>query len=188
MKEEIAKILKEFGVDNLTAKTVRVKLEEVMGLEPGELKPKKDEISKIIDALIEEQEQADGGAEEEEEEEKPPPKKKAKAAKTEDEAGPSEGGEKKAKMTCQTKSGEECPKQIKDLQSKMKMSKKEFLANAETLELDLAGNRLTGEPRDFSSGNLGWYLNGKVEMAVGKKTVWAQVGINITIPGSASWK
>ena len=33
-----------------------------------------------------------------------------------------------------------------------------------------------------------WYMNGKVEIQVGNQTVWAQVGMNITIPGSAAWK
>lgn len=33
-----------------------------------------------------------------------------------------------------------------------------------------------------------WYMNGKVEIPVGNTTVWAQVGMNITIPGSAAWK
>ena len=69
----------------------------------------------------------------------------------------------------------------------MKISMKEFLASP-TLEIDVAGNKLTGEPRSFSSGNLGWYLGGKAEFTVGKKAVWAQIGMNITIPGSQSWK
>ena len=82
-----------------------------------------------------------------------------------------------------------------------------------TLEIDLCGNKLSGPPRTFSSGNKGWYMNGKVEIPVGDKMVWAQargnpsaawaeraarpphraslawqVGMNISIPGSASWK
>jgi hypothetical protein len=31
-------------------------------------------------------------------------------------------------------------------------------------------------------------MNGKVEIQVGNQTVWAQVGMNITIPGSAAWR
>ena len=59
--------------------------------------------------------------------------------------------------------------------------------NAEVLTVDVMGNKLTGEPRSFSSGNRGWYLGGKVEVKVGKKTLWAQLGINVTIAGSKNW-
>mmetsp|Transcript_51845 Transcript_51845/g.116402 ORF Transcript_51845/g.116402 Transcript_51845/m.116402 type:complete len:92 (-) Transcript_51845:181-456(-) len=90
-------------------------------------------------------------------------------------------------MTCQTKSGAECPKGLKAMQEKLGIKVSQFL-QTEPLELDVQGNLLTGEPRSFSSGNLGWYLGGKIEMKVGNKTVWAQVGCNITIPGSQSWK
>ena len=41
----------------------------------------------------------------------------------------------------------------------MKMTTKEFLAS-DVLELNVCGNVLTGEPRSFQSGNLGWYLGG----------------------------
>ena len=60
------------------------------------------------------------------------------------------------------------------------------LVKLKTLIVD--GNRLRGEPRSFSSGALGWYLGGKVEVDVGGQTVWAQVGCNIVIPGSNAWK
>jgi hypothetical protein len=50
-------------------------------------------------------------------------------------------------------------------------------------QIDVDGNKLTGDPRSFSSGNLGWYLTGKVEVDVGGETIWAQVGMNVTIPG-----
>jgi len=187
-QEDIRKILNEHGVEELTAKVVRQKLEAAFGMEDGALKPKKQEISSLIDEIINEQNE-DGDEEEEEEEEKPPPKKKAKKEKKEEaeEDGDGDGEPRKAKMTCVTKSGDECPKQIKALQEKLKISQKQFLAS-DTLEVDIAGNVLTGEPRSFSSGNLGWYLGGKCEMSVGNKTVWAQVGINISIPGSSNWK
>tara|TARA_B100000519_G_C14055045_1_gene349344 strand:- start:35 stop:280 length:246 start_codon:yes stop_codon:yes gene_type:complete len=40
----------------------------------------------------------------------------------------------------------------------------------------------------LSSGNMGWYLGGKIEIMVGKEKVWAQLGCNISIPGSNCWK
>ena len=45
-----------------------------------------------------------------------------------------------------------------------------------------------GEPRSFSSGAMGWYLGGKVEMKIGDHDIWAQVGLNCVIPGSNAWK
>lgn len=42
-------------MEQLTAKSVRQKLEEMMGLASGALKPKKQEISDLIDECIEEQ-------------------------------------------------------------------------------------------------------------------------------------
>ena len=68
------------------------------------------------------------------------------------------------------------------------MTASKFLQLAQTLEVDICGNKLTGEPRSFSSDNKGWYLNGKIEVPVGDETVWAQVGLNITIPGSHQWR
>lgn len=70
----------------------------------------------------------------------------------------------------------------------MKISAKKFLESGKRLEIDVDGNTLTGDPRAFSSNNLGWYLTGKVEIDVAGETIWAQVGMNVTIPGSQSWK
>jgi hypothetical protein len=48
--------------------------------------------------------------------------------------------------------------------------------------------QISGPPRTFSSGNRGWYAGGKIQVQVGKKTVWAQIGVNVTIIGSKDWK
>ena len=68
------------------------------------------------------------------------------------------------------------------------MSKRKFLAEADVMTVEMAGNTLTGEPRTFSSGACGWYLSGKVEIPVGDKVIWSQVGLNAVIPGSNDWK
>jgi len=187
MKGHITEILKGSELDNLSAKKVREEIEQRMSLEQGALKPEKDTISKLIDEVLSEQETKDEPEdeddEEEEEEEKPKKGQKRKAADSEPEPG------KQPKSTCVTRSGEEPPKKLKEEQAKMKgMSTSKFLSSGPTLEIDLCGNKLSGPPRTFSSGNKGWYMNGKVEIPVGDKMVWAQVGMNISIPGSASWK
>ena len=68
------------------------------------------------------------------------------------------------------------------------MTAKKFLESGKAVEFDVDGNTLTGLPRTFASGAMGWYLGGKVEMDVAGQTVWAQVGCNIVIPGSNAWK
>lgn len=93
---------------------------------------------------------------------------------------------KKAVMTLKTKSGDEAPKKVAALQaSAMKVSY--FEANAEKLSVDVLGNIATGEARSFTSGNRGWHVGGKVEVMVGKKKLWAQLGLNLTILGSKTW-
>ena len=192
MKEHVQEIIKKSkSLDELSAKNVREELEKKMGLEPGELKSQKKEISTLIDEVLEEQEQdekqddaaAAASDEEDEEEDEKPQKGKKRPA----EAPPEDG--KQPKSTCTTRSGEEAPKNVKKMQESIKgMSNSKFLSQGPTLEIDLGGNTLRGPPRTFSSGNKGWYMNGKVEIPVGDKMVWAQVGMNITIPGSSSWK
>ena len=190
MKEHVQEIIKSVGsLDELSAKKVREELEKKMGLEPGELKSQKTEISKLIDEVLEEQEddkQDDTAADEEDEDEDEDEKPK-KGKKRPAEAPPEDG--KQPKSTCTTRSGDEAPKNVKKMQESIKgMSTSKFLSQGPTLEIDLCGNTLRGPPRTFSSGNKGWYMNGKVEIPVGDKMVWAQVGMNITIPGSSSWK
>ncbi len=211
-KDDIRKLINEQGAENLSAKKVREMLEQAQGLDPGSLKPQKETIAALIDEVLKEQ-----GGEEEEEEEEAPPKKRSKAEAS------SSGGpeEKKAKtFTCITRSGAETPKDIKKSQMSL-MSRAEFLKHGETIEIDICGNTLTGNPRTFSSDNCGWYLGGKIEVRhrpaalpisrqkpgttqscaagahraisaaqvpVNGKTVWASVGVNVTIPGSNSWK
>jgi hypothetical protein len=113
-KADIAAIIKEQGVDNLTAKTVRVKLEAKLGMEAGALKAQKDAISTMIDEVLEEEEEADEGEGDEEEEEEPQPK--AKKAKKEEKAA--DENPNKGKMTCTTRSGNEAPKNVKKVQAR----------------------------------------------------------------------
>jgi hypothetical protein len=44
--------------------------------------------------------------------------------------------------------------------------------------------QVTGEVKEFSTGSLGWYANGKVDLHVGDVAVKVQVGANLTIVGS----
>jgi len=155
-KDDIRKLINEQGAENLSAKKVREMLEQAQGLDPGSLKPQKETIAALIDEVLKEQ-----GGDEEEEEEAPPPKKRSKSEAASSSDGPEE---KKAKtFTCITRSGGETPKDIKKSQMSL-MSRAEFLKHGETIEIDICGNTLTGNPRTFSSDNCGWYLGGKIEV------------------------
>ena len=43
---------------------------------------------------------------------------------------------------------------------------------------------MTAEVKEFSTGSLGWYLNGKATIDVGGTSVTVQIGMNMTIVGS----
>lgn len=215
LKEAVFAVIEEKGLDNLTQKQVQRLAEEKLGLEEKTLKSHKSEVSALIDKYIEAhantQNDAEEEVEEEEEEEAPPPKKStkrtSKKVKEEDEDDfdddedeeeeapkrkkakkePEEKEVKEKTFTVETASGEECPKKIKDLQMKA-TTKSKFCANAPEMEIELWGNKLTGKPRSFASGNMGWYSGGKVEFKVGGKTMWGSIGINLVVMGSKDWK
>jgi hypothetical protein len=43
---------------------------------------------------------------------------------------------------------------------------------------------MIAEVKEFSTGSLGWYLNGKTTVEVGGTPVSVQIGLNLTIVGS----
>lgn len=109
---------------------------------------------------------------------KAPAKRKRK---DEDESEP-----KKAKMTVKTVSGSEAPKGVKAAQQKAIKGSK-FLSTAPNLTLNVFGNELEGEAREFKSGKYGWYVGGKIEVNVNGKVLWGQVGCNLVMIGSEGW-
>ncbi|MCU1276893.1 MAG: hypothetical protein JWM53_439 [bacterium] len=65
------------------------------------------------------------------------------------------------------------------------ISRADFLAKAEPLKLDLGnGQTLTAEPREFSTGSFGWYVNQKATITVDGKSLTVQVGSNLIVVGS----
>lgn len=64
------------------------------------------------------------------------------------------------------------------------VTRAEFLADAKAVEVVVNGIPMTAEVKEFSTGSLGWYLNGKSNIKVGEKTVSVQIGMNLTIVGS----
>ena len=64
------------------------------------------------------------------------------------------------------------------------VTRAEFLNDAKPVEITINGIPMTADVKEFSTGSLGWYLNGKANVKVGDKSVSVQIGMNLTIVGS----
>jgi hypothetical protein len=65
------------------------------------------------------------------------------------------------------------------------ISRAEFWEKAEDLKVSINGQEaIFAEKKGFSTGSLGWYLNGKTAVEIGGKRVAVQIGLNLTIVGS----
>jgi len=64
------------------------------------------------------------------------------------------------------------------------VTRAEFVNDARPVEVIINGIPMTAEVKEFSTGSLGWYLNGKANIKVGDKSVSVQIGMNLTIVGS----
>jgi hypothetical protein len=64
------------------------------------------------------------------------------------------------------------------------INRDQFRENAKPIEVTINGIPMTAEVKEFSTGSLGWYLNGKVSIKVGEAPVSVQIGMNLTIVGS----
>ena len=64
------------------------------------------------------------------------------------------------------------------------VTRQQFVDGAKPIEVTINGNLMTAHPKEFQTGSLGWYLNGKTEIEVNGVAVTVQVGMNLTIVGS----
>jgi len=64
------------------------------------------------------------------------------------------------------------------------ITRKQFADAAKPVEVVINGVPLLAENREFSTGSLGWYLNGKMTIKIGDTPVSVQIGMNMTIVGS----
>lgn len=64
------------------------------------------------------------------------------------------------------------------------ISRDVFRSDAKPVTVNIAGIPLMAEVKEFSTGSLGWYLNGKTTVEIGGKPVSVQIGLNLTIVGS----
>jgi len=64
------------------------------------------------------------------------------------------------------------------------VSRAQFTGNAKPVEVVIDGNKFAASVKEFSTGSLGWYLNGKSSILVDGVPVQVQIGLNLTIVGS----
>lgn len=68
------------------------------------------------------------------------------------------------------------------------VSRSEFLAAAKPLEITINGIPMSAEVKEFSTGSFGFFINGKVNVKVGEKSVPVQIGANFTVVNSKEAK
>lgn len=64
------------------------------------------------------------------------------------------------------------------------VTRAEFSEKAEDVVVVIDGKQLVASVKEFSTGSLGWNINGKTTVDIDGKSVTVQVGLNLTIVGS----
>ena len=64
------------------------------------------------------------------------------------------------------------------------ISRQQFRDKAQAVDVTIAGQTFRVPVKEFSTGSLGWYLNGKTTINIGGTDVAVQIGLNLTIVGS----
>ena len=64
------------------------------------------------------------------------------------------------------------------------ISREQFRAKAKQVPITIASQQLAADVKEFSTGSLGWYLNGKTNIEIDGVLVAVQIGLNLTIVGS----
>ena len=64
------------------------------------------------------------------------------------------------------------------------ITRKEFDDNAKAIKVMIGDTTIMADKKNFSTGSLGWYANGKVTVEINGKPVSIQIGLNMTIVGS----
>jgi hypothetical protein len=68
------------------------------------------------------------------------------------------------------------------------MTKSAFITTAKPLAVVIDGNTITAGPKKFSTGSVGFFLNGKIEVSLADGTiVKLQVSASLTAIGSKDW-
>jgi hypothetical protein len=64
------------------------------------------------------------------------------------------------------------------------ITREQFWNHAQPLTVEVNQIPMNAEPKEFSTGSLGWHLNGKTTVRIGESAVTVQIGMNVTVIGS----
>jgi hypothetical protein len=64
------------------------------------------------------------------------------------------------------------------------ISREQFRTKAKQVPITIGSQQLAADVKEFSTGSLGWYLNGKTNIEIDGVLVSVQIGLNLTIVGS----
>jgi hypothetical protein len=64
------------------------------------------------------------------------------------------------------------------------INRADFRSHAKPITVTINNVPMLAEVKEFSTGSLGWYLNGKTTIEIGGTPVSVQIGLNLTIVGS----
>lgn len=79
---------------------------------------------------------------------------------------------------------EEPPVRADGKPCKCPISRADFLKAATPLEVVINSMPMGAEVKEFSTGSLGWNINGKMTVKVGGQALSCQVGLNLTVVDS----
>jgi len=64
------------------------------------------------------------------------------------------------------------------------VSREQFSTHAKPVTVAINNQPLSSSPKQFSTGSMGWFANGKVQVVIDGIPVMCQVSTNITVIGS----
>lgn len=64
------------------------------------------------------------------------------------------------------------------------ITRAEFREHAKPVTVQIGAASMQAPVKEFSTGSLGWYVNGKTQIEINGKSVTVQIGLNLTIVGS----
>ena len=64
------------------------------------------------------------------------------------------------------------------------ISRRKFQETAQPVRIEISGNPMIAEVKEFSTKSFGWYLNGKTVIEVGGTPLSVQIGVTLTVVGS----
>lgn len=64
------------------------------------------------------------------------------------------------------------------------ITREQFREGVKPVVIEIGGQKAVADPKEFSTGSLGWYLSGKTVVEVDGIPCTVQIGLNLTIVGS----